>query len=139
MFNSEYGDFYSDVQRNMKRIGDIGDESDDFKKRAYKQFHNHDFTKLAKIQDEFVASDPRRGSEGREKNRNLNRMEYDFEERTDGHTKEEDLDKVSKKIELKVSEITNAFKKHGWTLNSTASAVSDKPITQKDYKDQIKM
>ena len=135
----EYRDFYADVQRNMKRIGDVGDESDEFLERAYNQFKNHDFNKLAKIQDKFITEDPIYGTPGRENHRNYNRMEYDYNDRFDDKGKEDVEKEVNDKTELTVNKLLNAFKDHGWTLNNTATAVGNKPITQKDYDKQIKM
>ena len=135
----EYRDFYADVQRNMKRIGDVGDESDEFLERAYNQFKNHDFNKLAKIQDKFITEDPIYGTPGRENNRNYNRMEYDYNDRFDDKGKEDVEKEVADKTELTVNKLLNAFKDHGWTLNNTATAVGNKPITQKDYDKQMKM
>jgi hypothetical protein len=135
----EYRDFYADVQRNMKRIGDVGDESDEFLERAYNQFKNHDFNKLAKIQDKFITEDPIYGTPGRENHRNYNRMEYDYNDRFDDKGKEDVEKEVADKTELTVNKLLNAFKDHGWTLNNTATAVGNKPITQKDYDKQMKM
>ena len=135
----EYRDFFADVQRNMKRIGDAGDESDEFLERAYNQFKNHDFNKLAKIQDKFITEDPIYGTPGRENHRNYNRMEYDYNDRFDDKGKEDVEKEVADKTELTVNKLLNAFKDHGWTLNNTATAVGNKPITQKDYDKQMKM
>ena len=135
----EYRDFYADVQRNMKRIGDVGDESDEFRERAYNQYKNHDFNKLAKIQDKFITEDPIYGTPGRENHRNYNRMEYDYNDRFDDKGKEDVEKEVADKTELTVNKLLNAFKDHGWTLNNTATAVGNKPITQKDYDKQMKM
>lgn len=135
----EYRDFYADVQRNMKRIGDVGDESDEFLERAYNQFKNHDFNKLAKIQDKFITEDPIYGTPGRENHRNYNRMEYDYNDRFDDKGKEDVEKEVADKTELTVNKLLNAFKDNGWTLNNTATAVGNKPITQKDYDKQMKM
>lgn len=135
----EYRDFFSDIQRNLPRIGDVGKESDDFKDRAYEQFHNHDFAKLAKIQDKFIAEDPLYGTPGREDHRNYNRMEYDYNDRFDGKSKEDIAKEVDKQTEMNVDKMLNAFKTQGWTLNSTATAIGTKPITQKDYENQMKL
>lgn len=135
----QYKDFYSDVQRNWERVGDIGDQSDDFKKRAYKQFQEHDYHKLAKIQDEFISDEKTEGTPGRDNNRNYTRMEYDPVERTDGKDADTIKKEVNNKVEMTVNDILNAFKKSGYTLNSTASAIGSEPITGKDYKDQIKL
>lgn len=134
----QYKDFFSDVQRNWERVGDVGKQSDDFKDRAYKQFQNHDYHKLAKIQDEFVAADPTEGTPNRENNRNYTRMEYDTVERNDGKDPDTIKKEVNSKVEMKVNDILNAFKKQGYTLNTTASAIGSKPITAKDYAGQLK-
>lgn len=134
----QYKDFFSDVQRNWERVGDVGKQSDDFKDRAYKQFQNHDYHTLAKIQDKFVAADPTEGTPKRDKNRNYTRMEYDTVERNDGKDPDTIKKEVNSKVEMKVKDILNAFKKQGYTLNTTASAIGAKPITAKDYAGQIK-
>ena len=84
LINHQYQDFFSDIQRNTERIGEVGKVSDDYKKRAYDQFQNHDFNSLAKTQDSFIAPDKIDGTRGRDKNRNYKRMEYDTPERHDG-------------------------------------------------------
>jgi len=133
----ERKDFFTQVQKNSKRIGEVGEVSEDFVDRAFKQFQNHDYHKLAQIQDEFVAPSDEYGTTGREKNRNLNRMEYDPTDRFDGKSKEEVAKKVNKETELTVSKILNSFKDHGYTLNNTASAVGFEPITKGDYDKQM--
>ena len=66
-------------------------------------------------------------------------MEYDYNDRFDDKGKEDAEKEVDGKTELTVNKLLNAFKDHGWTLNNTATAVGNKPITQKDYDKQIKM
>ena len=135
----EYRDFFADVQRNWKRIGDVGEESDEFLERAYKQFHEHDFAKLAEIQDEFIATDPTAGTPGRENNRNYNRMEYDTPVRDDGKEHAEVMTDVeaNAKVAVTVDEILDVFKTQGWTLNNTASAIGSEPIQKSDYDEQM--
>ena len=135
LIRHEYRDFFSDIQRNTERIGDVGKSSDDFKNRAYSQWKLHDFNDLAKNQDSFIPPDEMYGTRGREKFRNYNRMEYDTPERHDGKNHDEVMAEVNKKTEMTVKNILNAFKKQGYTLCSTASAVKQTPIEQKDYKD----
>lgn len=137
LIRHEHRDFWSDVQRNVERIGDVGKQSDDFKERAYKQFQNHDYHKLAEIQDEFIPEDPLYGTPGRPNNRNYNRMEYDEVERHDGKDNDSVKKEVNDKVEMNVNDIINAFQKQGWTLNSTASAIGSDPITKSDYDDQM--
>lgn len=138
---TEKGDLWANFQNNNVRIGEVGEESEKFLERAkkYQDFKNVDFNKLAKLQDSFIASDPRAGSNDRDKNRNLNRMEYDFEPRHDGKTNEDVAEEVNDKTQITVDKIMSAFKDHGWTLNNTATAVGNKPISQNDYKGQMKM
>jgi hypothetical protein len=135
----QYRDFYSDVQRTWERIGDVGEESDAFKDRAYKQFHEHDYNKLAEIQDEFIAEDPTAGTPERPNNRNYNRMEYDALERNDGKDADTIKKEVNAKVEMSVDDIKKAFEQQGYTLNSSASAIGSQPIIADDYNDQIKM
>lgn len=137
LITHEYRDFWSDVQRNTERIGDVGEQSDKFKERAYKQFHEHDYNKLAKIQDEFTPEDPMYGTVGRPNNRNYNRMEYDPVERNDGKDNDSVKKEVNSKVEMNVNDILNAFENNGWTLNNTASTIGTEPIQKSDYDDQM--
>jgi hypothetical protein len=131
-------DWFYPTQRNSERIGDTGEVSDAYKERAYKQFKEHSFHKLAEIQDEFVAPDPIDGTQGRANNRNYNRMEYDYVTRHDGKGHDEVMKEVQDKQALTVDNILNAFKTQGYTLNTTASAIGANPIEQSDYEGQIK-
>ena len=138
LIKHEHRDFFSDVQRCAKHIGDVGKESDNFTNRAYKQFHAHDFNTLAKIQDEFEPADKTAGTPFRPKTRNYNRMEYDMPERHDG---KEHAD-VMKKLDgtsIKINDLLNAFDKSGYTLVSAATAIGADPIVKKDYDGQIKL
>lgn len=138
LIKHEHRDFFSDVQRCAKRIGDVGEESDDFTDRAYKQFHAHDFHKLAQIQDGFEADDETAGTKFRPKNRNYNRMEYDMPERHDGKEHAEVMKQLDA-TELKIKDVLNAFDKSGYTLVSAAQAIGADPIEQKDYEGQINL
>ena len=138
--NHEYRDFLSDVQRNSERIGDVGKVSDDFKQRGYDMFHQHGYHDLAKNQDKFIAPDEMYGTRGRENNRNYNRMEYDTPERHDGNAHVDvmrDVYAKDDKNDINIDNLLHAFEKMGYTLCSTASAVKEDPIVEKDYKDQI--
>lgn len=136
LIKHEHRDFWSDVQRNLPRIGDLGKESDEFKERAYKQFHNTEYHKLADIQDEFIPEDPTYGTIGRENHRNYNRMEYDIY-RTDKNDADTVKKDINNKVEMNVNDIVNAFEKHGWDINTTASAIGTNPIQKSDYDNQI--
>jgi hypothetical protein len=137
LIRHEYRDFLSDTQRNSDRIGNVGKVSDKFKERAYKQFLDHNFHALAQTQDKSVAPDEMSGTRGRDKNRNVNRMEYDMPERHDHKEHAEVMAGVKKKIELNVKDILKTFEKQGYTLCSTASKIDSKPIEKKDYEDQM--
>jgi hypothetical protein len=137
LIRHEFKDFYSQIQRNLPRIGDKGKVSTEFVDRAFKQFQNHDFNKLAEIQDEYVAPSAEYGTTGRENNRNYNRMEYDENERHDGKDKETVMKDVDSTVQLTVDKILNAFKEHGYTLNNSAVAVGTEPITKSAYDRQM--
>jgi len=135
----EYRDFYTDVQRNTERIGDVGNTSKDFSDRSYDQFKMHDFNELAKNQDAFVPPDEMYGTVKRDNFRNYNRMEYDMPERHDGKEHADVKKEVEAKTEVTIDKLLNAFKDQGYTLNSTASTVKDKPIEKEDYDGQIRL
>ena len=130
-------DWFQQVQKVFKRNGELGEVADEEKERAHKQYQAHDFHKLAEIQDEFVNPDPFAGTPGREKNRNYNRMEYDFDERHDGKGQDTVLTDVYKKNELPIKDLLKAFEKQGYTLCNTASTIKWTPIDQEDYDGQI--
>lgn len=132
-------DWFQQVQKVYHRNGELGEVSDKFKERAYKQYQAQDFNKLAEIQDDFVNPDPFAGTPGRVKNRNYNRMEYDFEPRYDGKGQDTVLGEVYKKDGIGVDDLLNAFQKQGYTLSTTASAYKDEPIGKQDYENQIKL
>jgi hypothetical protein len=129
-------DWFQTVQKNFHRNGELGEISDKEKERAYKQYQMHDFTQLADNQDSWINPDPFAGSPGREKNRNFNRMEYDFQPRYDGKGQDTVLDEVYLKQQMTVQTILDAFKKQGYTLSTAASAIGYEPIVKDDYKGQ---
>lgn len=137
--NHEIRDQFSQVQEWTPRIGDVGEVSDDYIKRAYEAYKNHDYNTLAKIQDEFVAPNKDAGTRGREMNRNVNRMEYDPTQPSIHGNAPDVLKQADDKVALTVDKILNAFKTHGYTLNSCASAVGSEPIVTQDYEGQLKM
>lgn len=138
LIKHEHRDFFSDVQRAQKRIGEVGKESEDFTDRAYKQFQAHDFHKLAQIQDGFEPEDETAGTKFRPKTRNYNRMEYDMPERHDGK-EHADVMKVLDGTSIKVKDVLHAFDKSGYNIVSAAQAIGSDPITKEDYDDQIKI
>ena len=130
-------DWFYPTQRLYDRPGDVGEVSDKYKERAYKQFKEHSFHKLAEIQDEWIAPDPIQGTQGRSNNRNYNRMEYDFIPRTDGKGHDEVMKEVYDKQALTVNDILNAFRTQGYTLNNTAATIAANPIQKSDYDGQM--
>ena len=134
-------DFYTAIQRNVKRVGEIGDDTGDaYKDRAYEQFKQHDFETLAKIQDKFIHPDGSQGTPGKENNRNVKRMEYDLPvERNDGKEHEHVLGEVFDKVELTVDKILNAFRDQGYTINTAPLAIGTDPVQKEDYDGQTKI
>lgn len=138
LIRHQYRDFFSDIQRNKDRIGNVGKESDPFVKRAFKQFKDHNFHDLAKTQDSFIPEDETAGTRFREDNRNYNRMEYDMPNRQDGK-EHADVMKNLDTHELKIKDVLNAFDKQGYTVVSTATAFGTDPVEKKDYEGQINL
>lgn len=123
LINHEFKDFYSDTQRTMKRIGDIGPESEKYKQAAYHQF--------AGKQEDYVAPEMY-GTPGREGNKNFNRMEYDNVERLDGKEHSKVLKNVLKTKAIDVKDLLKAIKPKDdtYTVQTTDTIVSDRPITR---------
>lgn len=117
----QYRDFYADIQHGAERIGDVGEESKEFLDKAFHQ--------LAKEQDDYVAPEGY-GTDGREDNKNVNRMEYDKVERHDGKDSKS-IQKVGANAkELSVKALLGILRpnKDGFTLDTTHSETGDKPI-----------
>jgi hypothetical protein len=112
IINDNNHDFYSNIEKTVKRIGDVGDESDKYKDAAFHQ-----------LSDEIVQDDYM------EENR-LQRMQYGSPGRQEDFDNSHDAvkDDVSKKTELTVDGIRNAFKNPDYMLDNTETQVSDKPI-----------
>jgi hypothetical protein len=130
-------DKFSSTTSYPGRVGDKGETSENYVKRAYDQFKQHDWHDLAKTQDEWTHPDPIEGSPDRVNNRNYKRMEYDFPQRDDGKGQSDVIKDVYAKNEMNVKAILDAFKKQGWTQNNTASTVSWKPIEKSEYDNQM--
>lgn len=114
-------DFYADIQHNAERIGDVGEVSKDFLDSAFHQ--------LAKEGDEFIAPDTY-GTDGREDNKNVNRMEYDTVERNDGLDSKTVLKQANSKKEISVKDLLAALRpnKDGFTLDTSHTETGEKPI-----------
>lgn len=120
LINHEFHDFYSDIQHSIRRIGDIGPESQKYKDAAFHQF--------ARQQDDFTAP-LTYGTLGREDNKNLNRMEYDKVGRPDNKDHASVMKEVSDKRELDVKKLLGILKpKDIYMVNTTDTEVSFEPI-----------
>ena len=109
-------DFNSNIEKSMRRIGDVGKESQEYLDAAYNGLANDD------LQDAFAGEDNR-----------LQRMIYD-KTINDGDAVDKShetvKEEISKITEFKVKDILNAFDKNGFTLDITETHVSDKPIVK---------
>lgn len=122
LINHEFKDFWSNIQHAQRRIGDVGEESQAYKDAAFHQF--------ARKPDDFVAPNTY-GTIGREDNKNYNRMEYDEVERPDEKDHASVMKSVMKNKEIDVKKLLKAIKpKDIYTINSTDTIFSDKPITR---------
>lgn len=138
LIDKQYNEFYSETQRAIKPISEKGKQSKAFKKRAHDQWEQHDFHNLAKVQDQFQPEDHIYGTVGRPNRRNYNRMEYDFNERTDGMSKEEIVKRAHAAQEITEIDPIKAFDTYGWTINTAPNAQSKdytKPVGREDYED----
>lgn len=124
LINHEFRDFYSEIQHAVRRLGDVGPESEAYKDHAYHQF--------AREPDNFMAP-PTYGTIGREDNKNYNRMEYDEVVRHDGHAHKDDMATMAKKKPLTVAQVLKMINpKTKWTVNTTDTKVTDEPIIKKN-------
>lgn len=121
LINHDFGDWFANVQHGGRRLGDIGPESEKYKDKAFHQ--------LAKEQENFKAPETY-GTVGRPDNKNYNRMEYDKVVRHDKKDHESVMKEVMAKQEIDVKKLLKALqpKDDLYTVNSTETVVSDKPI-----------
>jgi len=119
--DKQYRDFFSDIQHGQKRIGEVGDVS--------QEFLDHAFHQLAKDGEGYTAPDGY-GTDGRENNKNVNRMEYDKVERHDDKDHKTVLKSVNQKKTLTVKELLGILRpnKDGFTVDTTHTKTGDKPI-----------
>jgi hypothetical protein len=129
----QWGDFYWDTQRAIPSIHATGEEADKFKNRAFTQFKDQKMTfdEMAKDQDSFKAPDPIDGTPGREDNKNVKRMEYDFPPRFDGKAQADVLQVAYSNEPLTKESMLNIFKKNGFIVDNTEGAIGDSPIEKK--------
>lgn len=132
-------DLFMQVQSIMPGLSDIrSGNADKFVKRAYTQNYWHTEDKLAEEQENFHEQDMVNNTPGRGY-KNYRRMEYDITKNPNGKGAAEDRAEAERRKVLTVSEVLDFFKDHKYTLCTTASAVSNEPIKQSDYQDQIKL
>lgn len=132
-------DMYYYVQNAARGVGDIkSGKADDFLDRAYEQQWWHTADKLAELQEKFIEDDPINNTPGRG-HRNYRRMEYDIQPNPNGKGAAEDRELANEREVLTVEQLKDLAKQHKWAMCTTASAYGAKPITQKDYADQIKL
>ncbi|MCQ2123344.1 MAG: hypothetical protein MJZ25_04085 [Fibrobacter sp.] len=132
-------DIFLQVQSLVPGVGDIkSGKADSFVKRAYTQNWWHTEDRLAEEQDKFRENDPFNNTPGRGY-RNYRRMEYDIVTNPNGKGAENDRNEANERKVLNKDEVISMMKNHMYALCTTASATSNTPITQNDYKDQIKL
>lgn len=132
-------DMFYVVQNAARGIGDIrSGKASDFLDRAYEQNWWHTEDKLAELQDKFLEDDMINNTPGRG-HRNYRRMEYDIEKNPNGKGAAEDRELAEERKVLTVDKLKELAEQHQWAMCTTASAYGAKPITQKDYADQIKL
>jgi hypothetical protein len=132
-------DLYYQVQQAARGVGDIrSGKADDFLNRAYEQNWWHTEDKLAELQDKFLEDDMINNTVGRGQ-RNYRRMEYDIQKNPNGKGAAEDRELAEDRKVLDDGQVLDLMKQHVYSMCTTASAVKNTPITQKDYADQIKL
>lgn len=132
-------DLFYMAQQVARGVGDIrSGKNDDFLDRAYEQNWWHSADKLAELQDKFQEDDPINNTPGRGC-RNYRRMEYDIEKNPNGKGAYEDRELANERVVLPADKLADLMKQHVYAMCTTASAVKNTPITQKDYADQIKL
>jgi hypothetical protein len=134
---------FADKQVNPERIGDLGDVSDKFKKNAmsrdkYKASGFHDF---AANPEKYTAPELS-GTDGRDNNKNYNRMEYDEVQRNDSKSHSDvmsslgsDPSKVMSQLDKTRDQIVKGLAKgkFAWDINTLDYAMGTDPITADDY------
>lgn len=132
-------DMFYMVQNVARGIGDIrSGKANDFLNRAYEQNWMHTEDELMRLQDKFLEDDMINNTPGRGQ-RNYRRMEYDIEKNPNGKGAAEDRALAEERKVLPADKVLALMKDHLYTMCTTASAVKNTPIKQKDYADQIKL
>jgi hypothetical protein len=137
--NSWKRDIFVACQDVFPTVGDIkSGKADKFLNRAYKQQKLHTNGLLSKAQEDFIEENYWMNTPGRGE-KNYNRMEYDFSDNPNGKSAENDRKEAEAKTEINKNDMLDYFKKNGYTICTTATSYGTAPITQEDYKDQIKL
>lgn len=132
-------DIFVQCQDLFPTVGDIkSGKAEKFLNRAYKQQKFHTNGLLSKEQEKFIEDNYWENTPGSEPH-NLRRMEYDIKDNPNGKSAENDRKEAEAKTEIKKDDMLEYFKKNGYTICTTATAYGTAPITQEDYKDQIKL
>ena len=131
-------DIFVQAQSLMPDVGDIkSGKAEKFVKRAYEQNYWHTEDRLAAEQEKFVEDDPINNTPDLG-DLNYRRMEYPIQKKPNGKGAEEDREEAEKREVLDKDEVLDLLKNR-YSICSTASAWGNEPITQEDYKDQIKL
>lgn len=128
-------------QEYAKNVSDISSgKAKKFLDRAYNQNYWHTADRLAAEQDKFLEDDMVNNTPGRGY-RNYRRMEYDIPKDASniGKSAQRDREAAEERGVWNKDELLRNLRQNRFAICSTASATSDKPITQKDYQDQIKL
>lgn len=134
--NGNFGLYYNfkerfpDKQVNPERIGDLGEVSDKFKENARTKYKSDSFHDFAGNPEKYVAPDLY-GTEGREDNKNYNRMEYDAVERNDNKSHTDVMQSLDKTRDEIVKGLAKG--KFAWDINTIDYAFGTDPITADDY------
>lgn len=132
-------DFFGEVQRTVNDVSDItSGKSRKFLDRAYGMQTLHDEDRLREMQDSFKEDDMINNTPGRGV-KNYRRMEYDMEVPSARELSDDRIDGLYSRKVWGVKDLMKAIRGEGYTICSTASAVSASPITRKDYDGQIKL
>lgn len=134
-------DMFTMCQEYAKNVSDISSgKAKKFLDRAYNQNYWHTADRLAAEQDKFLEDDMVNNTPGRGY-RNYRRMEYDIPKDASniGKSAVNDREAAEERGVWNKEELLRNLRQNRFAICSTASATSDKPITQKDYKDQIKL
>lgn len=132
-------DLFFQVQSLKPGVADIkSGKAEKFVNRAYTQNWWHTEDRLAQEQDKFKEDDEFNNTPGRGY-RNYRRMEYDIVTNPNGKNAENDRAAADERVVLDKEKTLDLMHNHVYTMCTTASATSNVPITQNDYKDQIKL